>query len=304
VASKTFVVKNCDLAPHDMAITENCVMLKVNALTMNQGAFISGLKGPAASLAMDGRAPVYAHIFPRPTAAKQFEPFQVELPACFSIHFSHAYEDEVTGNIVSFFSGWPPSDSKDFLGAWGGFAPDFTQISKTILWRLEVDPSTRTCVSMNVAPGSANACAEHPLVHPNFQTRPAKNVYASASNLVGDSSAPCGFTKHRVEDGKTETLLDGEKNTEIDAYFFGTRYFAGEPLIVPKHKGDLEDENQAYLLGVVQDSARDRSGVSIFDLERDLKEGPVCILWFKSSIPHGLHGCFALEGDSSTSVFC
>eukprot|EP00978_Attheya_sp_CCMP212_P032268 scaffold125254_cov49-Attheya_sp.AAC.1 len=152
VASKTFEVKNCDLAPHDMAITENCVMLKVNALTMNQGAFISGLKGPAASLAMDGRAPVYAHIFPRPTAAKQFEPFQVELPACFSIHFSHAYEDEVTGNIVSFFSGWPPSDSKDFLGAWGGFAPDFTQISKTILWRLELDPNTRTCVSMNVAP--------------------------------------------------------------------------------------------------------------------------------------------------------
>ena len=117
-ASKTFEIPGCELAPHDMAMTDNYLVLKVNALKMNQTPFLLGLKGPAASLAMDGRAPVQAWVFPRPTSQKQFEPFSVEVPACFSIHFSHSYEHPETGNIVSFFSGWPPSDSKDFLGAW------------------------------------------------------------------------------------------------------------------------------------------------------------------------------------------
>jgi all-trans-8'-apo-beta-carotenal 15,15'-oxygenase len=164
VASKSYNLPGCELAPHDMALTENYVILKVNALKMNQVPFILGVKGPAASLQMDGRAPVTAWVFPRPTAKTQFEPFPVQVPPCFSIHFSHAYEDESTGNIVSFFSGWPESDSKDFLGAWGGLAPDFRQIPPTFLWRLEIDPKSKECVSLNVAPGSANTCIEHILV--------------------------------------------------------------------------------------------------------------------------------------------
>ena len=85
---------------------------------MNTMNFMTGMKGPAASLEMDGRSNVQVHVFPRPSAKNQFEPYVVEVPPCFSIHFSHAYEDEDTGNLVSFFSGWPPSDEKDFLGAW------------------------------------------------------------------------------------------------------------------------------------------------------------------------------------------
>jgi all-trans-8'-apo-beta-carotenal 15,15'-oxygenase len=117
-ASNTFEIPGCELAPHDMGMTDNYLVLKVNSLKMDKTPFLLGLKGPAASLSMDGRAPVQAWIFPRPTSQNQFEPFSVEIPACFSIHFSHSYEHPETGNIVSFFSGWPPSDSKDFLGAW------------------------------------------------------------------------------------------------------------------------------------------------------------------------------------------
>ena len=50
VASKTYELPGCELAPHDMAMTENYVVLKVNALTMNQMPFILGVTGPAASL--------------------------------------------------------------------------------------------------------------------------------------------------------------------------------------------------------------------------------------------------------------
>jgi len=303
ISSSTFLLRNCDLAPHDMALTDDCVILSQNALKLSQMDFLSGLKGPAASLKMNGRAHAFVHIFPRPTAKFQFKPYLVEIPPSFSIHFSHAYKDSDTGNIVTFFSGWPPSDSKDFLGAWGGFAPDFSIIPPTYLFKLVIDSKTKTCINLNVAPGSSNVCAEHPVVHPNFTTKKAMNVYAVASNVVGDSSPPCGYVRLRVEDGEAVVLAVDEKNSNVDAYWFGSRYFAGEPLIVPKQNGNPNDENAAYLIGMVQDSVRHRSAVAIFDLEKELKEGPVAILWLKHSVPHGLHGCFASEVGGS-SVFC
>jgi all-trans-8'-apo-beta-carotenal 15,15'-oxygenase len=304
VASKTFEIPSCELAPHDMALTENCVLFLINAMEMSQVPFLLGLKGAAASLSMDGRAPVKAWIFPRPTSKHQFEPFSVEVPACFSIHFSHGYEDAETGNMVTFFSGWPPSDSKDFLGAWGGFAPEFPRIPPTFLWRLEIDTKERKCVSLNIAPGSANACVEHILVHPNFTIRKAENVYSTISNVIGDSTPPSGYAKLKVESGSTMMLTEGEVNEEIDAFWFGARYFTTEPLIVPKKGGNRDNEDEAYLLGMVKDAVKQRNFLAIFDLEKDLREGPVCKVWLKSGVPHGVHGCFAEDGNGGTSVFC
>lgn len=256
-------------------------------------------------MTMKGRDPVYAHIFPRPTAPQPFEPFVVQIPPCFGIHFSHAYEHETTGNLVAFFSGWPPSDSTDFLGAWGGFCPNFAVIPPTHLWRLEIDPRTQQCVDLRIAPDAVNACSEHVVCHPNFQTRQANYVYAITSNLLGDSSAPMGYTRHCVEDGnKNRTLQTGDYNKEVDAYWFGSRCFTDEPLVVPKQGGNPNDERDAYLLGMVFDAVQQRSFLSIFDLQQDLRQGPVCKLWLKSHIPHGLHGCFATDGPGTSSVFC
>ena len=44
VASSTFVMPQCELAPHDMALTDNCILLQVNALKMSQLDFILGIK--------------------------------------------------------------------------------------------------------------------------------------------------------------------------------------------------------------------------------------------------------------------
>jgi len=302
VASKTYELQS-SLAPHDIAITENAIIVLVNSLSLDTMSFLSGMQGPAASLKMDGMAQVTAHVYPRPCATKTFEPFQVDVPPNFSIHFSHAYENESNGNIVTYFSGWPPSNSKDFLGAWGGFAPEFQKISQTFLWKLEIDPKKKSS-NLSVAPNSLNVCAEHPVIHPSYATKRAKNVFVVVSNLVGDSSAPCGYANLRVEDNnddgrpKEGSLFTGERNNNVDAYFFGTRYFAGEPLVVPKNTNDDNPkEEEAYLLGVVFDAVKEKSFLAIFDLERDLKRGPVAKIWFRSHIPHGLHGCFAVNGN-------
>jgi all-trans-8'-apo-beta-carotenal 15,15'-oxygenase len=304
VASRTVVLPNVALAPHDMVVTENYIVFLVNALSMNTLDFISGMKGPAASLKMDGRADVKAFIISRPTSDMSVGPIEVQVPPCFCIHFSHGYEDEKSGNIVTFFSGWPPNDSKDFLGAWGGFAPEFSRIPQTFLWRLELDPVLGKTKSLSIAPGSSNVCAEHCVVHPNFLSKKANNVYAAVSNLVGDSSAPCGYSKHRVEDDYVRSLKPGERNDDIDCYFFGSRYFCGEPLVVPKEGADLDQEDEAYLLGIVCDAVAHRTFVSVFDLKLPLRNGPVANLWLKNHVPHGLHGCFDPNSDLNTSYFC
>jgi len=45
IASETYKIPNCELAPHDMSLTENYVVLLVNALSLNQMEFMSGLNG-------------------------------------------------------------------------------------------------------------------------------------------------------------------------------------------------------------------------------------------------------------------
>ena len=110
VATETHVMNSVALAPHDMVLTEHYVMLTINTLKMDQLAFISGAKGPAECLGMDGRAPVKAFLFPRSTLSseekKKFTILDVEnIPACFSIHFRHGYEDEKTASIIPYFSG-------------------------------------------------------------------------------------------------------------------------------------------------------------------------------------------------------
>ena len=159
-------------------------------------------------------------------------------------------------------------------------------------------------VSLDIAPGSANACIEHVLCHPNFSTKKAQYVYGTLSNVIGDSTPPNGYARLRVEEGSRQILPEGEFNEEVEAYWFGTRYFTTEPLIVPKEGGDLDNERDAYLVGVVRDAAAQRNFVAIFDLEKDLKEGPVCKIWLKSGVPHGIHGCFAQDEEGGPSVFC
>ena len=132
----------------------------------------------------------------------------------------------------------------------------------------------------------------------------------------------------RVEDleSNEKIILASECNDDADTYFFGTRYFGGEPLLVPKNVNDSNPkEEEAYLLGVIFGAVKEKSFLAIFDLERDLEEGPIGKVWFKryvcfllnkifsycskllhiqflvklNQIPNGIHGCFVVNGKAS-----
>lgn len=282
-----------DLAPHDFGMSENYAIFVFNALTMQPLNFMTGLKGPAECLDMDGRAKVKVAVVRRPGAEVDDVvgemPLIIEMDAAFAIHFSHAYEED--GKIIAHFSGWPPNDSESFLGAWGGIAPEFEKIPPTFLWRLEVDLMEKKS-KLRVAKGSKNVCGEHLKVHPNFQTKKCEDLFVVSSNLIGDSSPPCGYSRLKIEDDKAD-----EK--EVESFWWGTRFFCGEPVIAPK-AGEVQGEMDGYLLGIVHDAEQDVAFLAVFDLARKLNEGPVCEIECPFAIPHGLHGSWTEEGKTSS----
>ena len=143
-------------------------------------------------------------------------------------------------------------------------------------------------------------------VVPNFVTKDAVFSYAQCCNIIVDASTPSGYSKFRI-DGTAPAqshLKQGQRNEEVDTYFVGPRRFTGEPLVIPKKGGNIDREEDAYLVGLVYDSVEDRSSLVVFDLERELKEGPVCTVWLKTALPHGLHGCWSPDDTARTSSFC
>lgn len=55
---------------------------------------------------------------------------------------------------------------------------------------------------------------------------------------------------------------------------------------------------------MIHDAVKDRAGIAICDLEKELKDGPVATLWLNSTVLHGLHDCLALNNAGSLSVLC
>ena len=102
-----------------------------------------------------------------PRQAQYHDPMPRQVGKGFTIHFSHAHED-TNDRIVCYTSGWPPANTTEFLGAWGGEAPDFSCIPPARLWRTELDLRTGTCISHAVVKGLENCCIEHPHVHPAY----------------------------------------------------------------------------------------------------------------------------------------
>jgi hypothetical protein len=265
IASKSFEIQGCELAPHDMALTENCVVMNINAMKGDQTPFLLCLKGPAGSLAMDWRAPISTWVFPRPTAEHQFEPFPVKVPPCFLQPTSRSLSFQIALLCISF-------GFQALYGRLGGFAPDFARIPVIFMWRLEIDPKTQTCVSLDISPGSANVCEDFVLVHPKFNIRKAENVYVMSSNVIGDSTAPNGYAKLKVEIGSTMMLPQGESNSTRKSMPTGLVLVTSwrSRSLCRKKAAILRTKEEAFLLGMVKDPVRKKNSLAVFDLERDL----------------------------------
>jgi len=57
--------------------------------------------------------------------------------------------------------------------------------------------------------------------------------------------------------------------------------------------GDV-DEADCWIAAMLFDANAGKSALAILDGD-NIEAGPICQLWLKSFVPHGLHGCFTRE---------
>ena len=137
------------------------------------------------------------------------------------------------------------------------------------------------------------ACRRHvSLIACRRHVSQVRYVYMSFSNAGGESgSPPIGWQRLDLRTG------------EVQRWLAPPRTFCEEVVVVPKAReaggggggaGGGADVADAWLAAMFYDADRGVSGLAILDAA-NVAAGPVCRLWLRQGVPHGLHGCF-VEG--------
>ncbi|EOD18175.1 hypothetical protein EMIHUDRAFT_447970 [Emiliania huxleyi CCMP1516] len=143
-----------------------------------------------------------------------------------------------------------------------------------------------------VAGGAGSACIDHPHVDPRFEgDGRVRYIFMSWCNAEGESgSPPVGYCRFDRLTGKTQV------------WRAPPRTFCEEVVVIPRPAeagrasagGEEADVADVWLAGMMYSADVGRSCLAILDGD-DLESGPVCRLWLRQAVPHGLHGCFVEE---------
>jgi all-trans-8'-apo-beta-carotenal 15,15'-oxygenase len=232
-------------------------------------------------------------LIPRPDgAAAGQDPMTVQTDdPYFAIHHAMACEDlSQDGGAPTlrlYTAAWPRVGQGPFLGDWGGDVPlyDDGKINPTLLLQTTIELGSKDATVERVAVADG-ACIDHPHCDPRFDgdTR-VRYVYMSFCNDEGMSgSPPVGYTRWDRQTGEKVVWRAPPRN------------FCEELVIIPRPResASTRDEADVWLAGMVFDADAGRSSLVILDGDR-IEAGPVCRLWLKDHVPHGLHGCFTPE---------
>lgn len=276
----TYTMPGAVVNPHDFALTQTYYVFFENRLEFDLLPFLLGMRSPAECLRLLSDRPTRVHLIPRPHGPQAGQPpLVLATGEWFSIHQALAC-DRPDGSVEVYSTGWPAAGlAGGFLTSWGGYAPDFDAIAPTFLWKTTIHPPTKI-VAHQVVPGAEHCCTDHPHSNPNFETQAARYLYMTYSNAIGESSPPVGYMKLDLTSG------------ERQVWVADLHSFTEEPVFVPKSGAIHEDEG--WLLGIVYDHQRGRSSLVVLDA-LNIATGPICRLWFKHHLVHGLHGSWCQE---------
>jgi len=288
------------LAPHDFALTDNWYVYVLNAMELKLAPFVLGLTGPVGALLTTGEG-VTLHLVPRPGgAASHRGPLTVRTDdPYFAIHHATAFEETATeagaSTLRLYTAAWPRVGAGPFLGDWGGAVPLYddgkispTQLLLTTIHVPDAGAGADGGATVERTSVVGGACIDHPHVDPRFDGDPrVRYVYMSYCNAAGESgSPPIGWARWDRVTGETQ-VWRAPPDT-----------FCEEVVVIPRPSdatgGGAEDMADVWVAGMMFDAQRGRSCLAILDGDQ-LEAGPVCQLWLKDAVPHGLHGCFTPE---------
>jgi len=253
--------------PHDMAYTENYVILNDFPLFWEKEALAAGHHIPR----MHRDLPSRFAVLPRRGSADQIRWFEAD--PTYVLHFVNAFEDGDEIALDGFFQHDPePAETTDVdarLRPFRFLALDQLQ-SRLHRWRLNLKTGQSREESLT------DTVSEFGMMNTDFATTDYRYAYAAMGKpgwfLFN------GIVRHDLHTGTEErfALPDG--------------VYGSESAVAPKVGGTAEDD--AYLITLTTDMNADASYALVFDAAR-VADGPVCTLALPERISSGTHSTWA-----------
>lgn len=269
---------------HDMVITPSYYVFFKAPLDLQPLPWLLGRTGVASCIRFQDDQPAVAYLIPRNNPSRPM----VEIPVDphFSFHFSNAFDDSSTGEVVVDIIRVPKlylTDTKGVTGDPIWRSVDYERdVPKSTLWRYRLNPAQATHTKAELW----DLYCDFPSIPASRTGQPYRYTYLAAGR---DPTVPTPVgvvAKFDVECGRL-----------VDSWRAEPQEFISETVVVPRQgheeRGEgLEDEG--YLMTYVFNGETSLSQVLIFDVQK-LGKGPVARLQLDSNIPLSLHGTWAPE---------
>jgi len=272
---------------HDMLVTENWYCLFQNPTSLDfqklMTEYMFAKCALAETIAMQkGKRPIL-WMFPRSEKAKKIGTKSYELENQFFFHHINAFERE-NGEVCLDSVPWKFMDFSMNLDM---VTPAFWQDgSRTEYTRFTVNPYLETDTNSIKQKSLSERCCEFPCLNPKFAGKEHKYVYCGGS--VVKDARKWGPNQCLVKYDVSKCGPGGEEKALDDVYYYGERSFVQEPIFASKPNG--MDEDDGYLLQLVNDAGEDKTFLYIFDAKK-IGQGYECkIELMDEHVPPGLHG--------------
>ena len=195
---------------------------------------------------------------------------------------------------------------RDPLGSWEDLeAGDFSDVPITNLVEFAIDLRLGRVSEARVL--AAGAQIDHPKVHPLFEARRCRFVYATCGARPEDGAVAgvdgAGASPAALEPCPTQSFvvvdLEDPRGNIVDSWHAGDRRIVDEMTVV-HDAARGEGERDAWLVAPVFDGSSSTTSYVVLDAA-DLAAGPICELPLDTHIPWGLHGAW-LDAFSGTSA--
>lgn len=285
-ARQTFGVPDATFGMfHDCLLTENWYMLLQNPTALDPQKLLTEYMFAKCALAQviafqDGKSATL-HMLPRTEKARKIGQKAIPVANQFFFHHINAFEPEECDDASKVVFDSAPWKFMDFGMNLDNVTPAFYNGGSRVEYtRFEVDAARGASKQASLS----NRVMEFPQVNHRVTGKPHRFVYAAAAAVKDD-----------VKWGPNQCLVkfDTEPRVGVKAaeetYYFGERCFLQEPVFCAKPGAGGADEDDGWVMVVVNDAGEDASRLHIFDAKR-ITAGPVATVELEDHLPPGLHG--------------
>ncbi len=251
---------------HDFFITESYFIFLLHPLELQVMKFLAGTHSFTDSLTWKGEKANIIALCPRAGGHAKF----IEAPSSFMWHSLNAYEEK--GKIIADFSSFDEPDH--FVGE-DAFMYNFMQ---GYMGKIDHKGKARRYI-IDVQSGTAK---EDIISDGNYE-------FAMADPRVYGRKHRYGyFASGGLSDLTTGISRIDYSTMDIQHFDFATPAHTGEPVIIPKPNGKVDD---CWIITQCLDSKSMRTFFAIFDAAH-IRDGPLAKIWLSHHVPISFHGAW------------